>query len=315
MATILLVGLGLVGLAALPVAADQMVLGAGRLAANLRISPVVVGVVVIGLGTSVPEFLVSGLAASSGQAGLALGNLIGSNIVNVTLILGVAALLAPVAVRSSIPAREAPLAMLAVAVFGGFAWWGLRLPAGLVLAGLLVVAVVLLLRLARVGPRDPLPGEVVDRIGTPTGSPGREGVRALLGLAGTLGAAQVVVSAASGVARRWGVPDVVIGVTVVALGTSLPELVAAVQAQRRGESDLLVGNVLGSNLFNSLAGGAVVGLAANGGGAFRVGWAAVAVMVGVNLLAWLVLFRGYRVSRVEAGVLLGAYLVTLPLLV
>ena len=315
MPTILLVGLGIVGLAVLPVAADQMVLGAGRLAAVLRISPVVVGVVVIGLGTSVPEFLVSGLAAGSGRGGLALGNLIGSNIVNVTLILGVAGLMAPVVVRSSVPAREAPLTLLAVIVFGGFAWWGLRLPAGLVLAGLLVVAVVLLLRVARVGPRDPLPGEVAERIGAPTCSPAREVVRVLLGLAGTLGAAQLVVVSADGVAHRWGVPDVVIGVTVVALGTSLPELVTAVQAQRRGESDLLVGNVLGSNLLNSLAGGAVVGLAAHGGGAFRVGYPVVAVMVGVNLLAWLVLFRGYRVSRPEAGLLLGAYLLTLPLLV
>jgi cation:H+ antiporter len=308
-----LVGLGLAGLAALPVAADQMVLGAARLAAMLRISPVLVGVLVIGLGTSVPEFLVSGLAAASGRGGLALGNLIGSNIVNVTLILGVAALLAPVAVRSSVVAREAPLALLAVTVFGGFAWWGLGLPAGLVLAGLLVAAVVLLLRLARVAPPDPLPHEVADRIGAPTRSPTGEGWRALLGLAGTLGAAQLVVVSAGGVAHRWGVPDVVIGATVVAVGTSLPELVTAVQAQRRGESDLLVGNVLGSNLFNSLAGGAVVGVAAHGG-TFHVGFPVVATMVAVNLLAWLVLFRGYRVSRVEGAVLLGAYLVALPLL-
>lgn len=315
MPTVVLVALGFGGLVALPVCADQMVLGAGRLATMLRIAPVVVGVVVIGLGTSVPEFLVSGLAAASGRSGLALGNLIGSNIVNVTLILGVAALMAPIAVRSSVPIREAPLAVLAVAIFGGFAWRGLRLPAGLVLAGLLVVAVALLIRLARVDPPDPLPGEVVDRISPLSHSPAREGLRALLGLAGTLGAAQLVVVSASGVAHRWGVPDVVIGITVVALGTSLPELTTAVQAQRRGESDLLVGNVLGSNLFNSLAGGAVVGLAARGGSAFRVGYPVVAVMVAVNLLAWLVLFRRYRISRVEASVLLGAYLVTLPLLV
>jgi cation:H+ antiporter len=126
--------------------------------------------------------------------------------VDVTLILGVAALLAPVAVRSSVVAREAPLALLAVTVFGGFAWWGLGLPAGLVLAGLLVATVVLLLR--RVAPPDPPPHEVADRIGAPTRSPMGEGWRALLGLAGTLGAAQLVVVSAGGVAHRWGVPDV-----------------------------------------------------------------------------------------------------------
>ena len=122
-----------------------------------RVPPVVVGVVVIGLGTSTPEFLVSGLAAVAGRGGIALGNLVGSNIINVTLILGVAALMAPVAVRSSVPAREAPLAVAAVAVFGVFTVSGLGLVSGLVLAGLLVPAIVVLVRLARIRPVDPLP--------------------------------------------------------------------------------------------------------------------------------------------------------------
>ena len=113
----LLVALALLGLALLTVAADQLVLGAGRLGARLGVSAVVVGVVVIGLGTSAPEFVVSGLAAGRGDAGLALGNLVGSNIINVTLILGVASLVAPVVVRSSVPRREAPLAVAGVFAF------------------------------------------------------------------------------------------------------------------------------------------------------------------------------------------------------
>src|SRR5215204_1204766 len=111
---LLAVGLSMVGLALLTVAADHLVLGSARLAERFRIAPVVVGVVVIGLGTSAPEFLVSGLAAAGGHGGLAVGNLAGSNLLNLTLILGVAALVGPVRVLSSVPRREAPLSALAV---------------------------------------------------------------------------------------------------------------------------------------------------------------------------------------------------------
>jgi cation:H+ antiporter len=114
--------------------------------------------------------------------------------------------------------------------------------------------------------------------------------------------------------RRWGISDAVIGFTLVALGTSLPELVTAIQAQRHGESDLLIGNLLDSNLFNSLIGGAIVGLSAAPSHPSGVGYPALAAMVGVGVLAWLLLFRGHRVNRIEGAVLTAAYLATLPLL-
>ncbi len=223
-------------------------------------------------------------------------------------------MVAPVVVRSSVPAREAPATILATAVFGGLALVGLTLAAGLALAVLGVGAMALLVRLSRTRRGDPMPGEVVEFL-EPT-RPRRwalETLRALAGLVGTLAGAQLVVANATILARRWGVSDAVVGFTLVALGTSLPELVTAVQAQRRGESDLLVGNVLGSNLFNSLIGGAIVGLFASSEDA-GVGYPAVAAMVGVSLLAWLLLFRGYRVNRVEGGILIAAYLGALPLL-
>jgi cation:H+ antiporter len=316
--TAALLGLGLLGLAILTVSADQLVVGSSRLAVTARVRPVVVGVVIIGLGTSTPEFLVSGLAAAGGRGGLALGNLIGSNVVNVTLILGVAALVAPVAVRSTVPAREAPLTLVAVAAFGALALLGLAWLGGTLLAVLLVLALLVLVRLSRTRPSDPLSAEVVDHVdGQPDNESGPrwlpESARTALGLAGTLGGAQLVVSTAGTLASRWGVSDAVIGFTLVALGTSLPELVTAIQAQRRREADLLVGNLLGSNLFNSLAGGAIVGLA-TGTRPIGVGYPIVAAMVGANLLAWLLLFRGYRVTRLEGTVLIGAYLATLPLL-
>jgi len=305
----------LAGLAILTVGADQLVVGAGRLARRFGVAPIVVGVVVIGIGTSAPEFVVSTIAAARGDAGIALGNLVGSNIINLTLILGVAALVAPVAVRSSVPRREAPLAAAGVVLFAVAAYAGLGRAFGAVLAVAAVGATVLLLRRARAGPGDPLPAEVtsfLDTAARPVRT-GWEAVRTLLGLAATLGGAQLLTVGGVAIAGRLGVAPAVIGFTVVALGTSLPELFTAVQAQRRGDGDLLVGNLLGSNLFNSLAGGALVGLVGRGEPA-RLGYPVLAAMAAVTLLSWLVLYRRYRVSRIEAAFLLTVYVLTLPLI-
>jgi cation:H+ antiporter len=302
----------LIGLVLLTVAADQLVVGAGRLAARWGVSPVVVGVVVIGLGTSAPEFVVSGLAAARGDAGLALGNLVGSNIINVTLILGVAGIVAPIAVHSSVPRLEAPLTVGAVLLLAASALVGLGRTGGAVLGVGAVGAGVLLVQLSRTRTTDPMTDEVEDFLHrAPAPHLTKELVRAVIGLVGTLAGAHVLVVTAADAAGRLGVPPAVIGLTVVAFGTSLPELVTAVQAQRRHEGDLVVGNLLGSNLFNSLIGGAVVGLAERGAPA-RLGSPILAAMVAATLLAWLVL-RRHQVSRAEAGLLLTAYLITLPL--
>ncbi|MEV0566091.1 sodium:calcium antiporter [Dactylosporangium sp. NPDC050588] len=327
MSTLLVVGLGLLGLALLTVGADQAVVGASRLATLLRVAPVIVGVVVIGLGTSAPEFVVSGTAAVRDNAGLALGNLVGSNILNVTLVLGVVAVVSPVMVRSSVPVREAPLMAAAVAVFGAFALVGLKFVAGLLLAVLSVGALALLVRLSRVQDGDPLPEDVAAFVSPVRArrwwvfwSPGPrrwwvEALRTVAGLVATLGGAQLLVDNAVTLAHRWGVSDQVIGFTLVAFGTSLPELMTSVQAQRRGEGDLLVGNLLGSNIFNSLIGGAVVGLAAGSSTIAPFGFAAVTAMVFAAVLAWLLLWRGSRITRPEACVLLAAYVCVLPLLI
>jgi len=313
----------LIGLALLTVAADHLVLGSSRLARRLRISPVVVGVVVIGLGTSAPEFLVSGLAAAHGDTGIAVGNIVGSNVLNLTLLLGIAAIVAPISVASAVIRREVPLTVAAIGLFGLLAVVvGLNGMTAAVLAAAGVAALVLLVRWAHADRAEvALVVEVeaflaADGDAGPPGSTRRqawfEPVRALLGLLGVLAGAQLLVRGASAIAEGVGVPQVVIGSTLVALGTSLPELVASVQAQRRGESALVVGNLFGSNLFNSLIGGAVIGFA--GHTTAYAGIAFVLAMVVTAGLAWALLRRGLRLTRLEGAALVVTYALVAPLL-
>lgn len=312
--------LALAGLGLLTLAADHLVLGASRLAERLHVSPVVVGVVVIGLGTSAPEFLVSALAAGRGDTGIAVGNIVGSNILNLTLILGIAALVTPFSVDSTVIRREVRLAVVSVLAFAVAAAIGLSPITGALLAAGLAATLVLLLRWARTVGDQQLATQVADftaeggavvAVAAQRSRPWLEPVRTILGLAGVLGGAQLLVANASAIAEDLGVPQIVIGFTLVALGTSLPELVTTVQAQRRGETDLVVGNLFGSNLFNSLAGGALIGFAANSA---RAAIGLLAVMLAATLLAWALLARRLRLSRVEGAVLLLMYALTLPVL-
>lgn len=311
---LILVALSLAGLVVLTLAADHLVLGSGRLAERLGVQPVVVGVVIIGFGTSAPELVVAGTATARGQVGLAAASLVGSNIINLTLILGIGGLIAALAVRSSILRREAPLSLAAVTVFAIALLYGLHPIAGIAMAVALVASVVLLLRFAHSAPRDVLATETDDYLHTemrPRLSV--ELARTALGLGGTLLGAQLLVSNASELALRAGLSAEFVGFTLVALGTSLPELVTSIQAQRRGDGDLLIGNLLGSNLVNSLAGGAIIALTASGT-AFTMGPALVAAMVGVSGITWALLARGKRLTRGESTALLVLYLALLPLI-
>jgi cation:H+ antiporter len=302
-----------VGLVLLVVGSDHLVIGAGRLASRLGIAPVMIGIVVIGLGTSAPELLVSTVAAARGHGALAIGNLVGSNVLNVTLVLGIVGLTGPFAISSSIVRREAPLSVAAVGAFALALFLGLGVMAGIVLAVLLLVTVVVLGRLARSGD-DVMTGEVADFLdGTGRFRAWPEGVRATAGLAATLGGAELVVGNAADIAARLGISPTIIGFGLVACGTSLPELFTAIQAQRRGETDLVVGNLLGSNLFNSLGAGAAVGLTRSGPAS--IGGDLIVIMVAVSALAWFLLIRGLRLTRPESGLLLLAYALTLPFLI
>lgn len=307
---------GALGVIVLVKAADNFVVGAARLATTWNVSPVVVGAVIIGFGTSVPEMFVSGLAAGQGDLDLGMGNIIGSNVANLSLVLGFAALLVPVDISSTTLRREAPLSVAACVLFAALAWDGLSRPDGLVLVVVLALALSYIIVDALRGSDVELVQEVAEYVdGTTAYTVRLELVRVALGLVGTLVGAQLVVYGARGVAEDLGLTEGFVGLTLVAIGTSLPELSTAIAAARKQEDELIVGNLLGSNIFNSLAVGATISLAGPGSlddqTVIRLG---IVVMVAVVGAAWLFMATGRRVARWEAGVLLGAYALTVPLI-
>lgn len=245
-----------VGLVVLVVASDVLVDSAALISARLGLSPIVVGVVVIGFGTSAPELLVTVLAGLEGVFDLGVGNIVGSNIANVLLVLGTAAIVGPIAVSRTTVRREVPLSLLGVLAFAWAVQGSLRRIDAVLLAVLLVVVITFLIV---AGSRDPSASLAAGSEDPRPHSPlSREVVRTIVGLAGTLAGAQAVVLGGGALATAAGLSDGLVGLTLVAVGTSLPELAAAVQAVRRAETDLLVGNILGSNLFNALAVGPFV---------------------------------------------------------
>lgn len=292
------------GLVVLTVGADRFVLGAARLSLLAAIPPVLIGVVVIGFGTSLPELAVSGLAAIRGTQDLAMSNLVGSNTANALLVLGGGGVVRALTVRPATLRREVPVMLAGVALFAALSADG---ELSLVDAVLLLVGGALALGLlvgAAVRERDTT--VVTTDVVEPGGDPPKlvsTLLLAVIGLAAVLGGAHLVVTGAVSLAAAAGVSDVVVGVTVVAVGTSLPELVTAVAAARRGEPDLVVGNVLGSNLFNVLP---VAGIAALFGSARLASSFGpnLAVMVVACLIAAGLLRTGRRLTRPEGAGLL-----------
>lgn len=297
------------GLVILAVASDRFVLGAARLSTALRISPVVVGAIVIGFGTSAPEFVVTILATLRESQDLAFGNLVGSNTANLLLVIGGAALFRPLPAARATVTRELPLMLVALVGLT------LTLANGRVTAfdaGVLLVgagaAIGLIIWL---GLRDrefarALETQVEDQAAA---APERMSVTLLLvvgGLIGTIGGAELLVRGASDLARALGISEAVIGLTVVAVGTSLPELVTAVAAARRRETSLIVGNVLGSNVFNSLPVAGVAGALATVQLDPALGRSLV-LMLGAAALTSAFLVTDRRVGRVEAALLLAAF--------
>ncbi len=308
--------LGLVlGLAALTWAADQFVLGAVRVSARLRLSMVLIGAVVVGFGTSAPEMVVSGLAARQGELDIAVGNIIGSNVANLSLVLGAAALVVPILVASPNIRREAPLSLAGTILFALLVQNGLTATEGLVLLLLLVAIIAVIVVGSMGGPDEEITSEVEEFLEDGETDLRREIIRTLIGIIVTVVSAQVLVEAATGIAAELGLAEGFVGVSIVALGTSLPELATSLQAARKSETDLIVGNLLGSNLFNSLAVGAVAALAGPGMVEdVTLTGRGVGIMLAVSVLATVFMATGRRVVRWEGGMLLIMWVVMLPLL-
>jgi len=298
------------GFAVLMWSAERFVLGGSALARNLGVSPLIIGMVVMGFGTSLPEMLVSGIAAANGNPALGIGNAIGSNIANIGLVLGVTALLVPLKVGSGTLQREYPMLFAVMLVSGVLLWDGdLSRFDGIVLFGgfLLVMGWMVWLGMnGRKGGVDPLAAEFETEIPTGIGTAAAI-LWALVGLVFLMLSSRLLVWGAVEVARDLGVSDLVIGLTIVAVGTSLPELAASVMSAVKGEDDMAVGNVLGSNMFNLLAVLGLPGLILPSELAPAVLERDFPVMVGLTiaLFAMAYGFRGPgRINRPEAAMLL-----------
>jgi cation:H+ antiporter len=299
------------GLLALIVGAEAMVRGASRLAVSWGISPLVVGLTVVAFGTSAPEMAVSVGAALSGSSDLAIGNVVGSNIANILLILGISALVAPLLVDEQIIRQEIPIMIGASLVVVAMALDGHigRIEAGLLFALVVAYTVFLVVqsRRASQATEDEFSSEI------PTSQWDRHwGVQAALvigGLALLVLGADWLVGAAVSFARVMGVSDLVIGLTVVAVGTSMPEIATSLIAALRGQRDIAVGNVVGSNLFNLLAVLGAAGLVSTSG--LSVPDAArnfdLWVMLAVAFACLPILLTGREIARWEGGVFLGYY--------
>ena len=301
------------GVALLAYAADQFVLGAARVALLRRIPTLLVGIVIVGFGTSSPELLVSVLAAADGALEISLGNIIGSNIANLSLLLGVGAAMISIDVSSRTVRREGVVTLGAMIVFaltvrgGGID----DIEAGLLL-GLMVLALVFV---GRRSPHDPVGSETVALAEPDRHRLGPEVARTVLGLVGTVAGAQSLLWGAVDLAERVGLSEGFVGATLVAVGTSLPELVTVIQSARRGQPDLIVGNLLGSSLFNALAVGGTVGLVGTGTvDAPALTTTGVLLAGAVAAVAVVVMATGRRVSRAEGVALVVGYAAMVPLL-
>jgi cation:H+ antiporter len=301
------------GFALLVWGADRFVMGAASTARNLGVSPLLIGLTIVGMGTSAPEMLVSAMAAMQGNPGLAVGNAIGSNIANIGLILGITALVVPITVHSRLIRRELPLLIAVTAMAYMLLLDGaLDLTDGLILisglAALLLWMVYLGLN-ARNG-IDPMAAEYDAEIPADL-TLGQSLFWLLAGIVVLVASSRLLVWGAVGIAQYFGVSDLIIGLTIVALGTSLPELAASVVSAWRGEPDIAIGNIVGSNMFNLLAVLGIPGLIRPGpidpAVASRDMPVVTVLTVALLLMAWGWGRREGRINRLEALVLVVCY--------
>ena len=303
----------LIGFALLIWSADKFVLGASNTARSFSIPPLVVGVVIVGLGTSAPEMLVSAMAAVDGNTGLSIGNAIGSNITNIGLMLGLTALFYPLQIHSKLLKREMPV-LLAIILLSYYLLWDQHLSFlnGLLLIVMMFAMLAYTIWEAKSHGDDELPQEILDEMPEEV-SKGVALKWLIIGIVVLVASSRILVWGAVEVAEYFQVSDLIIGLTIVAIGTSLPELAATIAAARKKEFDLAVGNIIGSNIFNILGVMALPGLIHPDTFDAEVLTRDYPVMIGLILalmffsIAWRKGQTG-RLARFEGGLLVAGYI-------
>ncbi|MEH6822756.1 MAG: calcium/sodium antiporter [Motiliproteus sp.] len=287
--------------------ADRFVMGAAATAKNFGMSPMLIGLTIVSIGTSAPEMLVSGIAAYTGVGGLAIGNALGSNIANVGLVLGITALIAPLPVKTGLMRKELPL-LLAVTLIAGLVLIDgelNRLDGSILLIGL-VVTLILFARFQRYADPEEVAHEEEELPDLPQA---RAFFWLIIGLLLLAGSSRLLVWGAVDIATALGVSDLIIGLTIVAIGTSLPELAASITSALKGHHDIAIGNIVGSNIFNLLAVMSLPGLIRPFTFDSSVLWRDYATMLGFTLalLAFAYLMGRGKIGRLQGSMLLTGY--------
>jgi len=292
--------------------ADHFIIGAAATARNFDVPPLIIGLTIVGFGTSAPEMMVAGFAAYDGSPAMAIGNALGSNITNITLVLGVAALITPLDVHSRIIKKELPIllfaTLLALALVRDLTLTQLD---GAVLLSMLFLLMWWITRQGLKNDReDALTEEFIEEL------PGEMSTSHALfwliaGLILLTISSKVLVWGAVEVATAFGVSELIIGLTIIAIGTSLPEMAASITGALKNEHDIAIGNVVGSNLFNTLGVLAIPGLIAPGALPEDALYRDIPVVLVLTILLFIMAygFRGQgRINRIEGGILLSAFI-------
>lgn len=297
--------------------AEWLVKGSSSLARSLGITPIVIGLTVVAFGTSAPELVVSLVSSIKGNSMIAVGNVVGSNICNIALVLGMAAILQPITSHRSVVVRDIPI-MLAISIFLLVLSWNsvLSRTEGAILFGGIILYTVMNYYWVRSEKADiDALSEVISEVGEIgyVSSTGKQWLMIIAGIAGVVAGAELVVNSAVSIMKVLGVSEKFIGLTIVAFGTSLPELATSVVAALRKEMDISIGNLVGSNVFNIMS---VLGAAALvrpipiPGGFFASGlWIDYLVMLGTSALPLVMMIKTPVITRGNGAVLLMSYIV------
>ncbi|SMN00606.1 Inner membrane protein YrbG, predicted calcium/sodium:proton antiporter [uncultured Candidatus Thioglobus sp.] len=298
----------LLGFTLLIWSADTFTDNGAKIAKLFKVSPLAIGLLIFGFGTSTPEILVSGLAAMDGNTGLSIGNAIGSNIFNIALVLGVSAIIVPIKVEGKILKKEWVFLIFATLCVGGLLW-DKRLDAtdGLILLGLLIVFLAYTFKTAKNDDYQAFDElkNTVDKSQT-----GKTWLMLIIGLSVLIFSAKIIVWGGVEIAQSFGVSDLIIGLSVIALGTSLPELAVSISSALKRQYEMVVGNVIGSNLFNTLAVLAIPGIIHPSKIENEVLYRDYSTMLFLTILLFVVSYKFHKkhvINRFEGVILVGVF--------